>query len=741
MTLSAARSALSIRTKLIFLTVGTTVLALSIVCTAFVLHDRSSYGQAKQRAASVLVSAMAESAVAAMASRDDEAIRRVLDVLQGEPSAELGAIYGRDGRALALWMRPESGVPVPAELVRGEQADGFHEGRLHVTRPIGPESRAGTLHVAFSTRDMHARTVRFIEIAAAALLVSALLALGLAARAQRIITRPVELLSAAARRVRARQDLLVRAERVSADELGQLTDHFNAMLSTLDARDAELEQRSEQLERRLRERTRQLEERTRAFEERDRALRRVLDSVDVGVLTVDHQARIGAEHSAALAAWFGAPVEGAELAAYLDARAPGFGARLEHAWSQLVEGVMPLDLDLAQLPSKLRTPAGRSFEVAYRPIGRRGDTFDELLVIISDVSARVEKERSDAERAELMAMVEHASRDRNGFVDFVEESGAAVRRLANASSADAASETRDMHALGASFGMFGLEHLYALVERMTEDCAERRGPLTAEQRGALEAAWQGAAQRARALLGDGAEAITIERREIEGLLAALLRNEGRDELIRSTTRLLLEPVAPKLARIGERARVLTERAGKARLEVSVQADGVRASGDVTWLWNVLPHLVAERADHALETTEERIAAGKAAVAQLKLVAAERDSALVVHVEDDGRGIDWQQVRSKARALGLPCDTEDDLSRALFADEPSANETSPTALPRASLSEVAAACQEHGARIRVTSERGRGTIFAIALPQPVRVRSGLRQRTAAVSDGIARASHR
>ena len=90
----------------------------------------------------------------------------------------------------------------------------------------------------------------------------------------------------------------MRAQRVSHDELGQLTEAFNSMLSMIQARDAELNTHREELEQRVRERTRDLDQ-------RNQEMRTVLDNVDQGLLTVDREGRIGGQHSAALATWFG----------------------------------------------------------------------------------------------------------------------------------------------------------------------------------------------------------------------------------------------------------------------------------------------------------------------------------------------------------------------------------------------------------------------------------------------------
>jgi len=708
---------LSVRTKLIGLAVGTAILALLLACGAFVFYDRVSFAQAKQNTLAVLVAAVAQSAYGPTAFQDKDSATLILEVLASEPTAEAGAIYAQDGSRLALWARTGQ-ESLPAQLGTGQGEQGFSGDHLYLAHTIGNADQvAGTLRVVFSTLDMRARTARFLQIAGAVLLVSALLALLLAALAQRVITRPVQILSEAARRVQEAQDLHVRAQRVSNDELGRLTDAFNSMLSMIGARDAELNQHREELEQRVRERTRDLDQ-------RNREMRIVLDNVDQGLMTVDRDGRIGAEHSAALASWFGAPSGDTRLADHLGRRAAGFGVRMDIAWSQLLEGLLPLEANIAQLPAELED-SGRWFELGYRPIGAKGDDFEKLLVIISDVTARVEKERNDAAQAQIIAMLEHVSQDRNGFLDFFEETEATLERLRGTAPRDQVVEMRELHTLKGNFGLFGLKSLASLIHRIESECLESGSSPSAAQRAEILDAWGRVAGRARTLLGDGAMSMTVGRRDVEGLVLAIRSNASRDELVAMTTRLLLDPVAPKLARIGERARGLAERLGKSHVEVSVEAEGVRAPGDIGWLWHVLPHVIANSVDHGLDTREERAALGKDETARLRLVAQEKERSLVVEIVDDGRGIDWERIRAKARALGLPCDNDEQLVQALFADGLTTREEASEVSGRGvGLAAVDAACREHGARIRISSERGRGTVFAFTLPQTNHARVSL-----------------
>lgn len=65
--------------------------------------------------------------------------------------------------------------------------------------------------------------------------------------------------------------------------------------------------------------------------------------------------------------------------------------------------------------------------------------------------------------------------------------------------------------------------------------------------------------------------------------------------------------------------------------------------------------------------EERRLAGKPEAGVIELGAERSNGRVVFTIGDDGRGIAWDRVRSKAAERGLPCASHEDLVRAIFAD--------------------------------------------------------------------------
>ena len=116
--------------------------------------------------------------------------------------------------------------------------------------------------------------------------------------------------------------------------------------------------------------------------------------------------------------------------------------------------------------------------------------------------------------------------------------------------------------------------------------------------------------------------------------------------------------------------------------------------------------------------EERLRLGKPALGQLELSATKTASGVVIELSDDGRGIDWSAVRSKAQALNLLEPGGEELSSVLFRGGVSTAATVTAYSGRgAGVSACYAACRQLGGEVTVTSQRGRGTTFRFSIPHP------------------------
>ena len=71
----------------------------------------------------------------------------------------------------------------------------------------------------------------------------------------------------------------------------------------------------------------------------------------------------------------------------------------------------------------------------------------------------------------------------------------------------------------------------------------------------------------------------------------------------------------------------------------------------------LTHLVRNCADHGIESTAQRLVAGKPAAGTIRLNAFHQGGHIIIEIADDGRGLDVARIKAKAIELGLASEAE------------------------------------------------------------------------------------
>lgn len=121
-------------------------------------------------------------------------------------------------------------------------------------------------------------------------------------------------------------------------------------------------------------------------------------------------------------------------------------------------------------------------------------------------------------------------------------------------------------------------------------------------------------------------------------------------------------------------------------------------------------------DHGLESPEQRALSGKVPRGRIQLRAVPKEGGLEVEVEDDGRGIDWELIRARARAQGMSAESPEELVEAMFTDGITTTERPNDISGRGvGLAALRTACRTLGIRLEVHSRPGLGTTFRFSLP--------------------------
>ncbi|HYP77657.1 MAG TPA: AAA family ATPase [Polyangiaceae bacterium] len=467
----------------------------------------------------------------------------------------------------------------------------------------------------------------------------------------------------------------------------------------------ELQGANENLERRVQERTTELSK-------RNQDMRRVLDNVRQGLLTVDLHGRLAQEHSRVVDEWLGKFETGTSFASYLAAIDARFVERFRLAFEQLIDAVLPEEVLIEQFPSSL-AHGPRRFQLSYEPIHAHGK-LSGLLVVIDDVTEALRRARDEAEQKDILSLCQHLSKDHRGaLLSFFQESAGIIADLRQCSEIDAVMQ-RNLHTLKGNAAMYGFMSLAQSCHVAEDAIAE--GSFDASYLDTVAKCFAVLRSSLASIAGDNAgERVDVSRATLRALAQELAAGLPASEGAKAVERLLLEPIRSSLERLGEYARALAARMGKPEPLIEIVDSGLLMDGErAAPLFASLVHLVRNAIDHGLETDAERAASGKQG-AVLSLRAFSRDGEAVIAVEDDGRGVDWERVRERATARGLPAGSTSELAAALFSDEFSTRDDATNISGRGvGLAAVQAEVKRLHGRAQVESELGRGTRFRLVV---------------------------
>jgi len=723
-----------IRTKLITLLMGTCAAVLIVACVCFVTYDRQSTPVARQQTLTVLGDTISSGVRGAVAFGDPTSTEYLLKTLEAEPMAQYASVYLPDNNKLAAWER--TGAAAPEVLEPGSVTSGYVDGMLYILRPISGEAMEGAeapelgqLLIAFSTADLQARQEKQVMIAVTIMAFSMVGAFLIAVKTQAIISGPVGHLAAAASSVREHRDYTVRVNPGNQDELGELAKGFNAMLADIQARDDELRHHREHLEDLVASRTRDLDR-------RNESMRLVLDNVEQGLITLSPEGNISSERSAIFDTWFGSPDKDETLSARLGRHSAKVGEWFGMCWESILDGFLPLDLCIDQLPNELAI-GERHYTLDYKAI-EEDEELAQVLVILSDVTAEIQRRRTEEEQRQIIAVFERIARDRGGFDVFFSDAERLVASLTEPM--ELALLKRRLHTLKGNSSLMGL-HSIARSLHDLENQAEEAIP-ERESLEAFQTVWSDFAARVRTVLGESSEdTVPLTGAELDVLVQLAARGAPHSEIRSLLESLRDEPLAVPMKRVSERAIALAETLGKPGLVVTLEDNGLRLpSEQLAPIWSELVHLIRNALDHGIEPPEEREASGKPPEGRLTIRAAVMEDGapttpyvlgeasigpvLRLDIVDDGRGINWEKLGGAARERGLPFGTPSEQLATLFSDGvSSASEVSETSGRGVGTAAVLEAVLEAGGQLSLETHPGEGSCFSLWVPlggsQPMR----------------------
>jgi len=158
-------------------------------------------------------------------------------------------------------------------------------------------------------------------------------------------------------------------------------------------------------------------------------------------------------------------------------------------------------------------------------------------------------------------------------------------------------------------------------------------------------------------------------------------------------------------------------------KVELKVDGAESEIDrqvIERMQAPLEHMIRNSVIHGIESPQQREAAGKDEEGNIQLRLSREGAHLILELEDDGGGLDYQRIRDKALNIGLITPdqnlTEADLANLILnSGFSTASEITQSAGRGVGMDVVASEVKQLGGSLQIFSVTGKSTRFSMRLP--------------------------
>jgi signal transduction histidine kinase/CheY-like chemotaxis protein len=239
---------ISIKQKLMLITMLTSGVAVVLSSAGFLIYDLTSFRQSLSQDLETQAEIIGYNSAAAMAFKDESSATVTLSALQAKQDIVSAVLYTRDGKVFARYFHGNTPPPplpaLPQE--RGYRIEGSH---LEVFQDVSLNGEPlGILFLQSDMRQWNSRAKRYGIIFLSFVLISGFFALLVSSKLQQLISGPILHLEDTMRMVSATKNYEVRATKFYGDEIGRLIDGFNTMLSEIQHRDAAVHDANDELQ-------------------------------------------------------------------------------------------------------------------------------------------------------------------------------------------------------------------------------------------------------------------------------------------------------------------------------------------------------------------------------------------------------------------------------------------------------------------------------------------------------------
>ncbi len=237
----------SLRHKLLGVIAMVILPAMFVAIGTVVAYDLHVYQQTIRDDMRTQAELLGHMSAPALTFDDQRLANENLSLLRLRPRVNAGAIYTPRGELFARYVAPEQPPVIPARV--GTPGFEYQAGKMLLFQPIYDNGElVGTVYLR-ADYEMLDRFLDYLLIGVLAALLALFIAWLVMRRLNDVITRPILNVAHVAREVLATGDVSRRAERLGDDEVAELADAFNKMLSDIESRKRELENSNREIAR------------------------------------------------------------------------------------------------------------------------------------------------------------------------------------------------------------------------------------------------------------------------------------------------------------------------------------------------------------------------------------------------------------------------------------------------------------------------------------------------------------
>ena len=223
----------------------TTSVALLFAALGFFLFDLLAFRNTEARELASVAEIIGAHSTVSLQFQDTASGQETLETLSVDPRVISAGLYTREDKIFASYYRDrKSKIILPSQPRRA--GNYFEQGQILIFRTIFlNDKKVGTIFIHSDLQNFYDRLKQYGIIAFIVLVISLLGAFLLSSKLQKTISSPILHLSNLANRVSTERNYALRAVNESDDELGELVNQFNDMLSQIQDRDRSEEHTSE----------------------------------------------------------------------------------------------------------------------------------------------------------------------------------------------------------------------------------------------------------------------------------------------------------------------------------------------------------------------------------------------------------------------------------------------------------------------------------------------------------------